>query len=110
MQSETVNKAKPVGLGMLILLALNGAAGAIGGLRGPGPQPAPYGAPAYGVTAPQDGLEVRRLRVEIEAYKSEVERMGKGLTARLDQIDETQASETRRLRERIATLEARRND
>lgn len=110
MQSETVAKAKPVGLGMLILLALNGAAGAIGGLRGPGAQPAAYQPPAYGVSAAHDGLEVRRLRIEIEAYKSEVERMGKSLTARLDQIDETQASETRRLRERIAALEARRPD
>lgn len=96
--TPTIQKAKPIGLGALLVLALSGLANGGAGFR-----PTPTGAPLPDV-------EVQRLRIEIEGLQGVVKRMSEGLSDRLDKIDKAQAEENRRLRERIAAIEKQRKD
>ena len=98
--NTSIQKAKPIGLGALIVLALSGLANGGAGFR---PTPTNAGLPALA------DVEVQRLRIEIEGLRGAVKRMSDGLSARLDKIDEAQAEENRRLRERIGALERRRD-
>lgn len=106
MQPDAIKQAKPVGLGVLITLALSSVLGGNAPIQFSPPGPA-HARPGY--PAPDSGAIVG-LTAEISAYKKAVAQMGDDLSRRLDRIDEKQTRELDRLRERVAAIEARPGD
>ena len=107
MQPDTIKQAKPVGLGVLITLALSSVMGGNAPIQFSPPGPAHAARPGY---APAESGAIVGLTAEISAYKKAVAQMGEDLSRRLDRIDEKQTRELDRLRERVAAIEARPGD